>query len=227
MIAPEPPPRALDPTRNRTNRAGFRVRSLIIDGYRHYLAGETPSWPTPTVAPSAAPYFHPTRTKGLCPRCLLQQGLDSDAISLARGGPPAPVMSLDSGPVGTSALARVAETIGPVPRVLLRDTEPATGPRSRRPARLARAARARRPRRPAPAPRRDRPRRHGRHPQGPRHRPGPRPGRQGPARDSTATTPSWSAASSRRRRSPASCSTPASCRSTSWAPSPTAGPTSP
>ena len=40
---------------------------------------------------------------------------------------------------------------------------------------------------------------------------------------STATSPSWSAGSSRRRRSAASSSTPASCPSTSWAPSPTAG----
>ena len=41
------------------------------------------------------------------------------------------------------------------------------------------------------------------------------------------TSPTSSAASSRRRRSAASCSIPASCRSTSWAPSPTAGPISP
>ena len=40
----------------------------------------------------------------------------------------------------------------------------------------------------------------------------------------TATSPSWSAGSSRRPRSAASSSTRASCRSTSWAPSPTAGP---
>ena len=46
-------------------------------------------------------------------------------------------------------------------------------------------------------------------------------------RDDSATTPTWSAASSRRRRSAASSSTPASSRSTSWAPSPTAGPSSP
>ena len=43
---------------------------------------------------------------------------------------------------------------------------------------------------------------------------------------STATSPSWSAGSSRRPRSAASSSTRASCRSTSWAPSPTAGRTS-
>ena len=78
--------------------------------------------------PKCGSVLPPDATKGLCPRCLLQHGLDSDAISLARGGPPAPVMSLDSGPVGTSALARVSETIGPVPHVLLRDSELATGP---------------------------------------------------------------------------------------------------
>ena len=125
------------------------------------------------------------------------------------------------------AAAGVLETprpasIGPVPRVLLRDTEPATdpGPSSspaRRDAPTADPA-------PLPAPRRDRPRRHGRRPQGPRPRPRPRPGRQGPARGAPRQRPSWSAASSRRPRSAASSSIPASSRSTSWAPSPTAGP---
>ncbi len=38
---------------------------------------------------------------------------------------------------------------------------------------------------------------------------------------------SWSSASWRRRRSPASCSTPVSFRSTRWASSPTSDPTSP
>ena len=70
---------------------------------------------------------------------------------------------------------------------------------------------------PLPALRRDRPRRHGRRAQGPRPRPRPRPGRQGPAREAHATTPTWSAGSSRRPRSPASSSTPGSSRSTSWA----------
>ena len=63
--------------------------------------------------------------------------------------------------------------------------------------------------------------------QGPRRRPGPRPGRQGAAGDAPGTAPSWCGASSRRRRSAASCSTPASSRSTSWAGCRTAGPTSP
>ncbi len=47
---------------------------------------------------------------------------------------------------------------------------------------VARDAAALRAGRSLPALRRDRPRRHGRRPQGPRRRPGPRPGRQGPAR---------------------------------------------
>ncbi len=42
----------------------------------------------------------------------------------------------------------------------------------------------------------------------------------------TRTSPSWCAGSWRKHKSAASSSTPASCRSTSWAPSPTAGPTS-
>ena len=121
--------------------------------------------------------------KGLCPRCLLRQGLDSDAFSLAPGGTPAATMSLASGPDGSSVLAepgreRRARPPPPAPRL-----RAGHRPRARRPARLPRDARARRPRRPAPAPRRDRPRRHGRRPQGPRRRPRPRPRRQGPARE--------------------------------------------
>ena len=87
--------------------------------------------------------------------------------------------------------------------------------------------RRRRPLDPLPDRRRDRPRRHGRHPQGPRPRPRPRRGASRCSATTSATTPTWSAGSSRRRRSAASSSTPASCRSTSWAPSPTAGRSSP
>ena len=56
------------------------------------------------------------------------------------------------------------------------------------PAALGRDARPRR-RRALSAPGGDRPRRHGRRAQGPRRRPRPRPGRQGPARSGTATSP--------------------------------------
>ena len=66
--------------------------------------------------------------KGLCPVCLLQRGLDSGTLSLARGGSPAATMSLAPGPDGSSVLARLAASVGPVPRVLLHDSELTTGP---------------------------------------------------------------------------------------------------
>ena len=78
--------------------------------------------------PNCGSELPPNAPKGLCPRCLLQQGLDSDAFSLARGGTPAATMALASGSGGSSVLASLAESVGPVPRVLLRDSEPATDP---------------------------------------------------------------------------------------------------
>ena len=162
----------------------------------------------------------PGSPRNLCPRCLMRAGLGGDARSVSRH---------DGDPV----------TVDVRPPAASWTRSPSHRPRPPRPAPRHRARRRARPlvrpgspempdaRRPLPALRRDRPRRHGRRPQGPRPRPRPRPGRQGPAASSTATTPSWSAGSSRRRRSAASSSTPGSSRSTSWAPSPTAGRTSP
>ncbi len=66
--------------------------------------------------------------KGLCPRCLLQQGLNSEAFSVAKGGEPAATLALLPASGQTSALVHLAETIGPVPRVLLRDTDSDTEP---------------------------------------------------------------------------------------------------
>ena len=66
--------------------------------------------------------------RGLCPRCLHRQGLDSDAFGLVPGVSPATTMAPDSGWDGSSVLASLAESVGPVPRVLLRDSEPATDP---------------------------------------------------------------------------------------------------
>jgi serine/threonine-protein kinase len=63
--------------------------------------------------------------QGLCPRCLLREGLDGEALSLAGGGVPAATVSLAAGPDGASVLETLAASVGPVPRVLLRDTDPA------------------------------------------------------------------------------------------------------
>ena len=64
---------------------------------------------------------------------------------------------------------------------------------------------------------------HGRRPQGPRPRPGPRPGHQGAARRHIRTIPRSFVGSSRRRRSAASSSTRGSCRSMSSVSLPTGG----
>jgi serine/threonine-protein kinase len=62
--------------------------------------------------------------RGLCPTCLLKAGLDSEALSLAR--------SQVGATVDLSARASVLETLavslGPVPRVLLADTDVVNGP---------------------------------------------------------------------------------------------------
>jgi tetratricopeptide (TPR) repeat protein len=66
--------------------------------------------------------------RGLCPLCLLRQGLlvsDADATA------PPPIfsdLSISFEPASSSVLARIAESIGHVPHVLLRDTDVQTGP---------------------------------------------------------------------------------------------------
>ena len=161
---------------------------------------------------------------GLCPRCLIRAGLDADALSLAHAGQDGPTTATRAGP--PSVLDTLAATLGPVPRVLLRDTEPATGPgplvqpgspempdAGRPPGRLQLLGEIARGGMGAVLKGRD-----------------PTSAATWPSRScssATATSPSWSAGSSRRPRSAASSSTRASCRSTSWAPSPTAGRTSP
>jgi serine/threonine-protein kinase len=71
---------------------------------------------------------------GLCPRCLLQNALrDGDDEgpegfeSSAAPGFSAATVAIGAGD-GAATLAGLAATIGPLPRVLLRDTEPVTGP---------------------------------------------------------------------------------------------------
>ncbi len=116
--------------------------------------------------------------KGLCPVCLLREGLGRE--SSLSGRETGPHMSVTRSASTTSPLAPVADSIGGMPHILLRDSEigEAPGPMvqpasTEMPAadeRLGAAATARR----------DRPRRHGCRPQGPRPGPRPRPGGQGP-----------------------------------------------
>jgi hypothetical protein len=62
--------------------------------------------------------------RGLCPRCLLQAGLNSDALSLS-GRQVAATVEL---PGQSSVLETLTAALGPVPRVLLADTNAVSGP---------------------------------------------------------------------------------------------------
>jgi eukaryotic-like serine/threonine-protein kinase len=67
--------------------------------------------------------------QGLCPRCLLRAGLDSEALSLSNAGEVG--ATILTGP--HSVLEALTATVGPVPRVLLRETDPGTEPAVARP----------------------------------------------------------------------------------------------
>ena len=64
--------------------------------------------------------------QGLCPRCLLEQALDGDSLGLSHDVGQAASFERPPGVGGASVLAPIAAAVGPVPRVLLRDTD--TGP---------------------------------------------------------------------------------------------------
>ena len=70
--------------------------------------------------------------EGLCPRCLMHQALagsDADAgLSLTEPARPGVELTVSLEPASSSAWPRIAESIGGVPHVLLRDTEIETGP---------------------------------------------------------------------------------------------------
>ena len=70
----------------------------------------------------------PGAPKDLCPRCLLGQALGGDSFSLAFVGQPAATMLLAPGSGGSSVLANLSASVGPVPHVLLRDSDAGTEP---------------------------------------------------------------------------------------------------
>ena len=182
-------------------------------------------WPLDDAARGVDNTLPPEVAQGICPACLLRAGLEpaSEPPGDRRREVTLRLRADASGPcAGEPGAVDRLDSQGPASR---------HGDRRcrcrRHQAIVRRDARAGRAGRPLPALRRDRPRRHGGGAEGPRHRPGPRPGRQGLAGEPPARSPSWCGGSSRRRRSAASSSIPGSCRCTSWAPSPTAGPTSP
>jgi serine/threonine-protein kinase len=64
--------------------------------------------------------------EGLCPRCLMRHALDVSSVAPIPRPEAAVTFSLE--PASSSVLVRIAETIGRVPHVLLRDTEVVNGP---------------------------------------------------------------------------------------------------
>ena len=72
--------------------------------------------------------------RGYCLRCLLQAGLDGDSLTVGAGGAArstaAPPRSVAVA-TGVGVLAALATSVGPVPRVLLRDTDSVTEPPAR------------------------------------------------------------------------------------------------
>jgi serine/threonine-protein kinase len=61
---------------------------------------------------------------GHCPRCLLRDGLDGASLSLSHPGELGATVDLG----GSRVLETLAAAVGPVPRVLLRDTDPGAEP---------------------------------------------------------------------------------------------------
>ncbi len=81
----------------------------------------------PNRCPICGSDLPPNAPEGLCPRCLFQRGLGSDTLSLSRSGPAATI-PLASGSGIVRVLALLAESTGPIPRLLLRDSDPAVDP---------------------------------------------------------------------------------------------------
>ena len=74
-----------------------------------------------------------TGPRGHCPLCLLKAGLGGESLSVGVGGAVGATMALGS-PGSSSAagvLAALASSVGPVPRVLLRDTDGGPEPPAR------------------------------------------------------------------------------------------------
>src|SRR5947209_15356042 len=95
-----------------------------------------------TTCPGCGSELPARAPRGLCPRCLLRAGLGGGARSLSHAGEVGATMDL-SGP--QSVLETLAASVGPVPRVLLRDTDPAIEPPLARPGSLEMPATGDRP----------------------------------------------------------------------------------
>ncbi len=87
--------------------------------------------PDPRVCSSCGSHLPVRSTEGLCPRCLLSVGLESDSDSFP--GADETRVTVDLRPTGRGVLDTIALTTGSVPRVLLRDTDGGDEPPIHRP----------------------------------------------------------------------------------------------
>ena len=78
--------------------------------------------------PGCGKLLAPGAPLDLCPRCLLQQGLAASGGDSAGSQPRFSEVTISLEPASSSVLARIAESIGGIPHVLLRDTDIETGP---------------------------------------------------------------------------------------------------
>ncbi len=90
--------------------------------------------PDARTCPSCGSELPARAPEGLCPRCLLRAGLSSDALSVGRPGEVGATISLDG---SGGVLETIAASLGPVPRILLRDTDAGPEPPLVRPGREA------------------------------------------------------------------------------------------
>jgi serine/threonine-protein kinase len=82
----------------------------------------------PELCPVCGVALPPQAAAGLCPGCLLKGGLDGSAPRLTGAREPRAATGWSTGQNGAGALATLAATVGPLPRVLLRDTDVDAGP---------------------------------------------------------------------------------------------------
>jgi serine/threonine-protein kinase len=89
---------------------------------------------TPELCPVCGVVLPPQAAAGLCPGCLLKGGLGGSAPWLSGAGEAEAATGWSTGQYGAGALASLAATVGPLPRVLLRDTDAGPEPPLVRPA---------------------------------------------------------------------------------------------
>jgi serine/threonine-protein kinase len=75
--------------------------------------------------PKRCPTCDGERINGFCPRCLLRLGVDGPARSAGKLGEPGSTLETPPWMETTSVLDAIGEAVGPLPRLLLRDTEAA------------------------------------------------------------------------------------------------------